>query len=125
MTGALAHITSCYAGGVKTMGWVAYIKKTSRELKIEALAMYYAIRHPKTPWSMRLVLVFILLYAVNPIDIIPDFIPVLGMLDDIVIIAAGLWLARRLIPEAVLEECRKKARTIDREGGLIRSFFKD
>ncbi len=47
------------------------------------------------------------------------------MLDDIVIIAAGLWLVRRLIPDDVLAECREKARTIDREGGLIRSFFRD
>ncbi|MBR45612.1 MAG: hypothetical protein CMM31_03835 [Rhodospirillaceae bacterium] len=107
------------------MGWVARVKETARELKIEALAMYYAVRHPWTPWSARLVLVFILLYAASPIDIIPDFIPVLGMLDDIVVIAAGLWLARRLIPDAVMEECREKARNVDREGGLIRSLFKD
>jgi len=87
--------------------------------------LYYAICHPKTPWPARLVLIFILLYAASPIDIIPDFIPVLGMLDDIVIITAGLWLARRLIPVAVMEECRKKARNVDCEGGLIRSFFKN
>jgi uncharacterized membrane protein YkvA (DUF1232 family) len=107
------------------MGWVARLKETARELKIETHAMYFAIRHPRTPWSARLVLIFILLYAASPIDIIPDFIPVLGMLDDIAVIAAGLWLARRLIPDAVMAECREKARTIDREGGLIRSLFRD
>jgi len=106
------------------MGWFVRVKETARKLKIEAIAMYYAIRHSKTPWSARLVLVFILLYAASPIDIIPDFIPVLGMLDDIVVIAAGLWIARRLIPDEVMEECREKARAIDREGGMIRSFFK-
>ncbi len=125
MTAASALIICCCAAGVDAMGWVARIKRTARELKIETLAMYYAIRHPKTSWKMRLVLVFILLYAASPIDIIPDFIPVLGMLDDIVIIAAGLWLARRFIPDTVMGECRERARTIDREGGLIRSFFKD
>lgn len=115
----------CYCdAGVDAMGWVVRVKETARELKIEAFAMYYAIRHSKTPWLARLVLVFILLYAASPIDIIPDFIPILGMLDDIVVIAAGLWMARRLIPYAVMEECREKARTIDREGGMIRSFFK-
>ena len=67
----------------------------------------------------------VLLYAASPIDIIPDFIPFFGMLDDIVIIVAGLWLARRLIPEAVMAECREKVRTVDREGGLIRSLFRD
>lgn len=106
------------------MGWIVRVKETVRELKIEAIAMYYAIRHSKTPWLARLLLVFILLYAASPIDIIPDFIPVLGMLDDIVVITAGLWMARRLIPDAVIEECREKARTIDREGDMIRSFFK-
>ena len=122
---ALVLIICCCAAGVEAMRWVACIKQTFRELKVEALAMYYAIRHPNTPWSGRLLLIFILLYAASPIDIIPDFIPVFGMLDDIVIIAAGLWLARRLVPDAVMDECREKARTINFEGGLIRSFFKD
>ena len=67
----------------------------------------------------------LLLYAASPIDIIPDFIPFFGMLDDIVVIAAGLWLVRRLIPDEVMAECREKARTIDREGGLIKSLFRD
>lgn len=107
------------------MRWVSCVKETAQKLKIEALAMLFVIRHPKTPWSARLVLVIILLYAASPIDIIPDFIPILGMLDDIVVITAGLWLARRLIPTEILTECREKARTIDRKGGLIRSFFKD
>ena len=107
------------------MSGVTRVKETARALKIELHAMYFAIRHPGTPWTAKAVLIFILLYAASPIDIIPDFIPFFGMLDDIVVIAAGLWLARRLIPDAVMEECREKARTVDREGGLIRSLFKD
>ena len=107
------------------MSWVTRVKETARALKIELHAMYFSIRHSKTPWSARLMLIFVLLYAASPIDIIPDFIPFFGMLDDIVVIAAGLWLARRLIPDDVMAECREKARTIDREGGLIRSLFKD
>ena len=107
------------------MGWVARVKDKARALKIELHAMFFAIRHPGTPWTAKAILIGLLLYAASPIDIIPDFIPFFGMLDDIVIIAAGLWLVRRLIPDDVLAECREKARTIDREGGLIRSFFRD
>jgi uncharacterized membrane protein YkvA (DUF1232 family) len=107
------------------MSWVARVKDKARALKIELHAMFFAIRHPGTPWTAKAILIGLLLYAASPIDIIPDFIPFFGMLDDIVIIAAGLWLVRRLIPDAVMAECREKARTIDREGGLIRSFFRD
>ena len=107
------------------MGWVARVKAKARALKIELHAMWFAIKHPDTPWTAKAILIGVLLYAASPIDIIPDFIPFFGMLDDIVIIAAGLWLARRLIPEEVMSESREKARTIDREGGLIRSLFRE
>ena len=107
------------------MGWVARVKAKARALKIELHAMWFAIKHPDTPWTAKAILIGVLLYAASPIDIIPDFIPFFGMLDDIVIIAAGLWLARRLIPEEEMSECREKERTIDREGGLIRSLFRE
>ncbi len=107
------------------MGWVTRVKEKARLLKIELHAMWFAIKHPGTPWTAKAILIGVLLYAASPIDIIPDFIPFFGMLDDIVVIAAGLWLARRMIPEEVMTECREKARTIDREGGLIRSLFRD
>ena len=107
------------------MGWVTRVKEKARLLKIELHAMWFAIKHPGTPWTAKAILIGVLLYAASPIDIIPDFIPFFGMLDDIVVIAAGLWLARRMIPEEVMTECREKARTIDREGGPIRSLFRD
>lgn len=107
------------------MSWVARVKDKARALKIELHAMYFAIRHPGTPWTAKAILIAVLLYAASPIDLIPDFIPFFGMLDDIVVIAAGLWLVRRLIPADVMAECREKARTVDREGGLIRSLFRD
>ncbi len=107
------------------MSWVARVKNKARTLKIELHAMWFAVRHPGTPWTAKAILIAVLLYAANPIDLIPDFIPFFGMLDDIVIIAAGLWLARRLIPDEIMAECRENARTVDREGGLIRSLFRD
>jgi len=107
------------------MNWIARVKDKARALKIELHAMWFVFRHPATPWIAKAILIVVLLYAANPIDIIPDFIPFLGMLDDIVIIVAGLWLLHRLIPEAVMTECREKARIVDREGGLIRSLFRD
>ncbi len=107
------------------MSWVKRVKEKARLLKIELHAMWFAIKHPGTPWAAKVILIGVLLYAASPIDIIPDFIPFFGMLDDIVVIAAGLWLARRMIPEEVMTECREKARTIDREGGPIRSLFRD
>ena len=107
------------------MSWVTRVKEKARALKIELHATWFAFRHPGTPWLAKAILIAVLLYAASPIDIIPDFIPFFGMLDDIVVIAAGLWLVRRLIPDEVMAECREKARTIDREGGLIRSLFRD
>jgi uncharacterized membrane protein YkvA (DUF1232 family) len=107
------------------MSWVSRIKEKARVLKIELHAMWFAVRHPDTPWTAKAILIGVLFYAASPIDLIPDFIPFFGMLDDLLIIAAGLWLARRIIPEEVMEECREKARNVDREGGLIRSFFRD
>ncbi len=107
------------------MGWVARVKEKARALKIELHAMWFAIKHPGTPWLAKAVLIGVLLYAASPIDLIPDFIPLFGMLDDILVIVAGLWLARRMIPPEVMAECREKARTIDREGGLIRSLFRE
>ena len=107
------------------MSWVERVKEKARALKIELHAMWFVFRHPATPWTAKAILIVVLLYAASPIDIIPDFIPFFGMLDDIVIIIVGLWLVRRLIPEAVVAESREKARTIDRDGGLIRSLFCD
>ena len=107
------------------MNWIARVKGKARALKIELHAMWFAIKHPGTPWTAKAILIGVLLYAASPIDLIPDFIPFFGMLDDILIIAAGLWLARRLTPDEVMTECREKARTIDLKGGLIRSLFRD
>ena len=81
----------------------------ARALKREALALYYAARDPRTPWYAKLIAGAIVAYALSPIDLIPDFIPVLGLLDELLLLPGAIWLALRLVPERVLEESRRRA----------------
>ena len=80
-----------------------------RQLKRESYTLYLALRHPHTPWYARLVVACVVAYAFSPIDLIPDFIPVLGYLDDLILVPMGIALALRLIPTSVLDECRQAA----------------
>jgi uncharacterized membrane protein YkvA (DUF1232 family) len=84
-------------------------KDKARRLRTEVHAVYLASRHPAVPWYAKALVVLIVAYALSPIDLIPDFIPVLGYLDDLILVPAGIALAIRLIPPQVLEECRQKA----------------
>jgi uncharacterized membrane protein YkvA (DUF1232 family) len=81
----------------------------SKQLKSEAYALYLASKHPKTPWYAKAFAVFVVGYALSPIDLIPDFIPVVGYLDDLIIVPVGITLLLKMIPKEVLEECRGKA----------------
>ncbi len=87
------------------------LRRKVEGLKSETHALVLAARHPRTPWHAKALAVFIVAYAVSPIDLIPDFIPVVGYLDDLVIIPAGIGLLIRIIPGDVLQECREKARS--------------
>jgi uncharacterized membrane protein YkvA (DUF1232 family) len=78
-------------------------------LRIEAHAVWLAARDPRTPWHVRLLALLIAAYALSPIDLIPDFIPVLGLVDDALIIPAGIWLMARLLPPGMLDEHRATA----------------
>jgi uncharacterized membrane protein YkvA (DUF1232 family) len=78
-------------------------------MKIEAHAAWLAARDPRCPWAARAVGLLVAAYALSPIDLIPDFIPVLGLLDDALLIPAGLWLFRRLLPPGLIEEHRAAA----------------
>ena len=82
-------------------------------LRIEAHAVWLAARDPRTPWPARLVGLAVAAYAFSPIDLIPDFIPVLGLLDDALIVPAGLWLFARLLPPGLLDEHRARAAAAD------------
>ena len=85
------------------------LKSWAANLKREVLALWFCCRHPRTPLAAKLVAAFIVGYALSPIDLIPDFIPVLGYLDDLIIVPIGVYVAIRLVPPAVLEECRSEA----------------
>ena len=91
------------------MSFVARLKARARQLKADVAALYYAARHPATPWYAKLLIVGIVAYALSPIDLIPDFIPVLGFLDEIVLLPFAIVLAVKLVPEPVMAECRARA----------------
>ena len=80
------------------------------DLQADVYAIYLACRHPSTPWYAKAVAACVVGYAFSPIDLIPDFIPVIGHLDDIVLIPVGVLLVARLIPAEVMAECRSSAR---------------
>jgi uncharacterized membrane protein YkvA (DUF1232 family) len=82
-------------------------KARARELKNEIHALLIAYRDPRTPWPARLWLALVVGYALSPIDLIPDFIPVLGYLDDLLLLPLGIALAVRLIPAEVMADARK------------------
>lgn len=85
-------------------------KTRVQQLKIELYALILAYRDPRTPWYARLFTACVVGYAFSPIDLIPDPIPVLGYLDDLLIVPLGIALALRMIPAPVMAECRAKAR---------------
>jgi uncharacterized membrane protein YkvA (DUF1232 family) len=84
-------------------------KERAARLKTETYALYLAARHPGTPWYAKLLAVAIVGYALSPIDLIPDFIPVLGLLDDLVIVPVGLAICVKMVPRDVIYECRESA----------------
>ena len=88
----------------------------ARQLKLETYAVYLAYRDPRVPWYARLWVACVVGYAFSPIDLIPDFIPVLGYLDDLVLVPLGMALAFRMIPPAVMVDCRARARQVMQSG---------
>jgi uncharacterized membrane protein YkvA (DUF1232 family) len=91
-------------------------KARAKELQLETHALVLAARDRRTPWYAKALAVAIVGYALSPIDLIPDFIPVLGYLDDLVIIPAGLALVLKMVPGEVMDECRARAREIAADG---------
>ena len=97
------------------------LKSRARALKHEAFAVYLAAKDPRTPWYAKAVAFLTIAYAFSPIDLIPDFIPILGYLDDLFIVPAGIALAVRLIPPEVLADARETAasQSMERSVGYI------
>jgi len=87
------------------------IKAWARALLLDVHAIYLAARDPRVPWYAKILAIAVAGYALSPIDLIPDFIPVLGYLDDLIIVPLGVWLVVSLIPEQVMAEYRAIANT--------------
>lgn len=81
----------------------------ARRLKADVVTVYLAARDPRCPWGVRLLALLVAAYALSPIDLIPDFIPVLGYVDDLLLVPLGLWLVLRLLPPVVLADARAHA----------------
>ncbi len=86
------------------------LRAKAKNIKNDLYALYLAYKHPDTPWYAKLFLMIIVGYAFSPIDVIPDFIPILGYLDDVILIPFGVKIAIKLIPKKVLAECRARAK---------------
>jgi len=92
------------------------LKEQARRLKEQTYALCLVARDPRTPWFAKLLATAVVAYALSPIDLIPDFVPVLGYLDDLVLLPLGIWLAVRLVPSEVLDDARERAASaVERE----------
>lgn len=85
------------------------LRSWARRIKRDGVTLWFACQNPRTPKLMKLLCMFVVAYALSPIDLVPDFIPVLGYIDDILLLPGLIWLAVRLIPDEVLRECRSHA----------------
>lgn len=88
---------------------ISLLKRWTNELKQQTLVVYFVARDPRTPWLVRLMALLVAAYALSPIDLIPDFIPVLGFLDDLILVPAGVYLVLRLVPPGVMQSAREQA----------------
>jgi uncharacterized membrane protein YkvA (DUF1232 family) len=85
------------------------LKKWAQALKRDVMTLWCALKHPDTPWYAKAMAAVLTAYALSPIDLIPDFIPVLGYLDDLIIVPAGVWLLLKFVPEKVVLDSRAKS----------------
>ncbi len=85
------------------------LREWARGLKRDIVALWLAARDPRVPWPIKALAAAVAAYALSPIDLIPDFIPVLGLLDDLLLVPAGIWVVVRLIPSPVMEDLRRQA----------------
>lgn len=89
----------------------------ARQLKRDSVTLWFACKHPSTPRSAKAMGAFVVAYALSPIDLIPDFIPILGYLDEVILLPGLIWLTIRLLPRPILEECRAQANDwLEKEG---------
>jgi uncharacterized membrane protein YkvA (DUF1232 family) len=94
---------------IVTMSIIRSLKAWARRIKRDGVTLWFAGKNPRTPWYAKALGVFVVAYALSPIDLIPDFIPVLGYVDDLLLLPALIWLTIKLLPPEVLAQCRIQA----------------
>jgi uncharacterized membrane protein YkvA (DUF1232 family) len=95
------------------MSWISMLRVWAKTAERDVIAVWLAARDPRTPWYAKLVAAGVAAYALSPIDLIPDFVPVLGYLDDIIIVPLGILLVLKLIPSDLMTEFRAEAAQIE------------
>ena len=99
------------------------LRLKAKIIKQDVMAVYWACRDPGCPWYAKVVAGLVVAYALSPIDLIPDFIPVLGYLDDIILVPLGILLVVRMIPGDVMERAREKAAGMEKKKGSLLGLF--
>ena len=94
--------------------WRSRLSRRARKLKARVGALLVALRDPETPWYAKVCGIVVIAYAVSPLDVIPDFIPVIGMLDDLLLVPLGIFLTVRLIPRRVMLRALRRSWRMDR-----------
>ena len=104
-------------------GFIDRSKQWAKKIKRDGVTLWFARKHPSTPLLAKVLAVVVVAYALSPIDLIPDFIPILGYLDDVILLPILIWLTVRLIPEQVMAECRIQADDwLTNQGSKPRSY---
>ena len=98
------------------------LREKAQKMKMEIPAVFMALKHKRTPWFVKAAAGITIAYALSPVDLIPDFIPVLGYLDDLIILPLMVTAVLRMIPEDILEECRQDAKDMW-EGGRPKKWY--
>ncbi|QJC55635.1 hypothetical protein HC248_00917 [Polaromonas vacuolata] len=91
------------------MNFLNQLKLWAKKIKRDGLTLWFALKNPDTPWFAKALAALVVAYALSPIDLIPDFIPVLGYLDDVILLPLLIWLTIKMLPATVLCSCREKA----------------
>jgi uncharacterized membrane protein YkvA (DUF1232 family) len=107
---------------MQTQNTLTKLKSLAKKLKQDLFVLYFSYKDKRVPWYAKAVAICVVAYAFSPIDLIPDFIPVLGYLDDLLLIPLGISLALKLIPSIVIEENRAKAEGL-RKNGKPKNWF--
>ena len=99
------------------------LKERAKQLKTDVPAVFLAVKRSETPWYAKILAGIVVVYALSPVDLIPDFIPVFGFLDDLIILPALIALTVKMIPKTVFSECREQAKALWQDGNPSKWYY--